>query len=424
MTDIRILTICFIIVMFLLLLEEKNRIQKIITPFSATAIPFILVIFFTNFFLVNIKFPPITIRVQLFILFMMVLIWGIGFIISYFINYNKSSNTKFYETIGNEYIEHSNIIIFISWISIIIIFYRIFSLFSSHGGWTYFGNPKYEEEMISGFTSHIIQFGRASFIYLIFLIKSKKKKIFIFITLCFLSIVILLVQVKYHILWLILMVFIFFNLEKKPKIQIKNMIYASIALLIIFNIVWILLKISWGNFGIANKFVYIYISDQTINYFFTGTMNLNNWLNYPEVKPDWTLVVVFKNFFNVIIGNPIRYNFVPLVSLGFEKLTPTILSNVGTAYGTFYLIGGYYLTIAYVILSSFVYYLIYFMSFIKQNYMLIFLNLMFLTITTLSFFGQYYTSLSTFEFPLIFLSIGIICKLRSKIIHLFQSCPK
>ena len=53
------------------------------------------------------------------------------------------------------------------------------------------------------------------------------------------------------------------------------------------------------------------------------------------------------------------------------------------------------------------YYTVFFLSYVKYRFDLIFLNIMFLTIATLSFFGQYYTILSTYEMPVIYIMLGL-----------------
>lgn len=421
MFEHQLASIGFASIVLLLLYLEKARINKVITPFSVTAIPFVVIVLLSNFLLIKLKFPPVTVRAQFFILTQLVILWFAGYFISGFFDVKRITANNSYRPAADEFYRYDLIVIVLGWIAVLVVANKVLSLFQSHGGWSYFGDPEYEDQMTSGFAGHINHVGRVCFIYLIFTFRKSNHKILSLFTLSALAAVIVLIQIKYLILYLVLMTFIYYNAESSPKRQLRNLALAALTLLVIFNLFWVLLKIAWGNFGLDNEMVYLYIARQTANYLASGSMLLDHWLNYAYVRPDWTLWVIPENLQNVVTGNPIRYSFVPMVSLGFEKVAPLVYSNVGTAYGSFYLIGGWPLTLAYSAVTGVIYYTVYFFSYIRYRFDLIFLNLMLLTITTMSFFGQYYTILSTYEMPVIFIMMGmgfkLITYIRTKILY-------
>ncbi len=411
MADYQIAALGFAMLNIFFIILESHHIKKLITPYSLTALPFIVIVLISNFFLIDLDFPPITLRTQFFIQVQLLIFVFASFSISQFFDLDKIPGSKKYSKPADEFSSNVLLLIALSWFSILIIFRKVLSLFSAHGGWIYFGDPEYELQMISGFHAHITQLAKVCFIFLVMIYKKANYKKAILITLAGLFFAVAIIQIKYHILWLVLMAFIFINAEETPKKQIKNLAWAGFVLLLIFNLFWIALKIAWGNFGFSNVHVYEYIAKQTANYLATGSMLLDNWLNHPNVRPDWTVITVLKNIHNLIVGNRIMYDFVPMVSLGFTRIGPGISSNVGTAFGTYYIIGGWWLTLAYSIITSIVYYIIYFISYTRYNLISIFFNLLFLTITTLTFFGTYYNSLSTYEMPIVFILLVLMLKL-------------
>lgn len=406
MNDYQLTSLVFSALIIILFYAEKLRLKKIITPFTLTAIPFVIIILITNFFLIDLKFLPVTMRAQYFILGQLLILWICGYIIASFFKIENILVSNSYSEVSHEFKDYSIVLVIISWLTIFVIFRKVLSIFALHGGPSYFGYGEYEKVMSRGIVAHVLQVSRVCFLFLLFVYKKSIYKKLILLTLFGLFLAISALQIKYHILWLILMAFIFYNAENSQKKQIKNLAVASIVLLLVFNLFWVILTIAWGIFGLSSEKMWLYIGQQTANYFVSGAILLDKWLNYPNIRPDWILIIVPKNFYNMIMGNPIRYDFVPLVSIGFKKVAQDVYSNVGTAYGTFYLIGGWSLTIAVTVIVSILSYIMYFLSYLKNNYFIIFLNLLFLTIGTLMFFGQYFTSLSTYEMPVILVAFG------------------
>jgi len=142
----------------------------------------------------------------------------------------------------------------------------------------------------------------------------------------------------------------------------------------------------------------------------TGPIVLDGWLDLAGIKPDWTLFIIPLNFYYMIIGSPLRIDAVQFVSNGFETLGPGVVSNVGTSFGTYYLIGGFPFAIFITILFAILCYHIYCTSFKSYNYFTLFLTWFLLTICTLSFFVQYFTLLPFYEFPLFFLLLVFLLK--------------
>ena len=403
-------SINFLIITISLIFEEKSRLNKIITPYSVTAFPFIIIVLFNNFILIQYDFPPVTTRVQYFILTQLIVLWIVGYLLSNYFLRGKILTINIYGSIFDEFRRFDIVLVIIAWIAIAFIVRKILHLFALEGGWTYFVHPDYEKRIAEGLDAHMIHVGKVCFLFLIFIYKKSKHKFLILVTLLGLFIAISAIQIKYHILWLILMAFYFRIADKHPKTQIWNLGLVAITMLIVFNLFWIVITLATEN---SNKYggnILSYLVKQTGTYLFTGPILLDHWLNHASVKPDWTLIINLKNLINVVSGNPIRYNNVPLLNLGFERVAKDIYSNVGTAYGVYYLIGGYLFTFAMTILTSIIYYLTFFYSYIKYRFDLIFFNVFFLSLATLTFFVQYFTSLATFEMIIVFFVFSITFK--------------
>jgi hypothetical protein len=103
------------------------------------------------------------------------------------------------------------------------------------------------------------------------------------------------------------------------------------------------------------------------------------------------------------MGIPIRVDFIPLISHGFLETAPGITSNVGTSMGLYYMIGGYPFTLFMTTLMSVLSYLFYFKAIRVKSPIWIFLNFIFLTMMMMSFYGQYFTTITPFEMTIIFM---------------------
>ena len=169
-----------------------------------------------------------------------------------------------------------------------------------------------------------------------------------------------------------------------------------------------LLSFFWNTFSFSNTGLWKFFGRTFLNYFVTGPIILDNWMNFPGVKPDWTLFTVFINTEHVLLGISNMINPIQLVSLPFVSVIPDIASNVGTSLGTYFLIGGYPFTYFMTILFGIVVYYTYFAAYTQKKVIVIFLTCFFLTLLTLSFFVQYFTLLSTYEFPVFFIGLILI----------------
>ncbi len=400
------LTVFFILLMWL----ESKRLKNMITPFIFAAIPLLVIFILNNFVLIYFQFPPISLKSQLFIALCLFITFLVGFFLSKLFRQITPVSNKIFTNFGNEFSKFDPLIIFIAWGIIFVILHRSFSLMRQHGGFAYFGNQEYEDKMIVGFVAHLVQFGKVLFLFLIFTISKTKYKKLSVITLVGLGIAIASIQVKYHIMFIILMAFLFYTFAKPVKKQIKILGISGLILFLLMNVFWIALTLAWGTFGFAKTGVWEFLLKQTLNYFVTGPIVLNTWLMHPGVKPDWTLLVVFINFYYFITGSFLRINTIPLLNLYFQQTAPGLYSNVGTAYGVYYLIGGMPFTVFMVIIVSLISYLFYFLALKKYNSYFMFLTLLFVTLNLLSFFGQYFTFLSIYEMTFLFFAMIIFFK--------------
>lgn len=409
--NIQITTIAVTLFLLFLTWVEVRRLKSVITPFIVAAAPFIVIMFLVNFVLISFQFPPITVRSQMFIATCLFLVWLAGFITSKFFRKITPSKDRIYLMFAEEFHKFELILIALAWVIAFIIFKKMLSLLRQHGGFAYFGNQEYENQMIVGLAAHFVQLGKVVFIFLVFIYKKSKHKTLIFITLIFLGLSIASVQVKYHIMFVIIISFLFYNIGKSVKKQIKVLGISALTLFFIMNIFWISLTLAWGTFGFSQKGIWEFFLKQTLNYFVTGPIVLDTWLNFPSIKPAWTLLIVFINFFMVITGNPMRYSTIKLANMQFIQTAPGLYSNIGTAYGVYYIIGGTFFTFFITIGFAIVSYIVYFKSINRYNPFAIFFNTLFLTFGILTFFGEYFVFVSTYEISVIFLIFVLLFRL-------------
>lgn len=424
---LQVTTVWISIIFSILIWIEVKRLKNMITPFVFATIPFILIFILNNFVLIYFRFPPISLKSQLFISFCLLVIFLVGYLVSKFYKRITPESKQVFQGFADEFNKFVPFIIGLSWFVIVMVIHRSMSLMTAHGGFSYFGNQEYEDQMIVGFVAHLVQLGKVCFLLLIFTFRKSRFKIISLITLIFLGIAIASVQVKYHIIFIILMAFLFYTFNKSVKKQIRILVISGLLIFILFNAFWIMLTLAWGTFGFSRSGVWEFLLKQTLNYFVTGPIVLNTWLTHPAVKPDWTLLIVFLNFFYVIIGNPLRLSAVPLVNLNFQQTAPGLYSNVGTAFGVYYLIGGFSFTIFMVILSALLSYIFYFSMIKKYNPYFLFLTLLFLTFNLLSFFVQYFTLLSTYEITVLFFGFILffrLIKYSNKLINVTNDITK
>jgi hypothetical protein len=113
------------------------------------------------------------------------------------------------------------------------------------------------------------------------------------------------------------------------------------------------------------------------------------------------------NIVKVLFGDPAIIELVPYVSNGFLQTAPGLTSNVGTSFGVYYMIGGYPFTLFMTILLAFCSYFFYFLSSVKRNPIILYLNFLFLTLCMMSFYGQYFTTLTLYEMSFIFILLTL-----------------
>ena len=409
----QISSIVFALTIYILTVLEKHRINSVYTPFTVAAWPFVFITLVVNFGIVFLGFQTVTVRVNFFILINLIVIWIVGYILSYFIE--EKNNNIDYPKIFQNVVKYKILLVIFSWIVFFIVINRLLTLTSAHGGLWYMGTNKFEKEMIVGLPAHAAMFGKACFIFLFMIFKSSKRKIIIFITLTALAISIIAMQVKYHFLWLILMMFFLNNLNKPFSIQIKKIIRISLILTFVFISYFAILTIAWKTFSFTNPRIWEFFAQQFSSYLFSGPVVLEHWLNLDGIKPDWTLFVVLINVKNVILGIPDRINALYLVSHGFIKISSWSFSNVGTSFGVYYMIGGFTFTLFCTTIVSLISYFFYFIGRFSKNQILIMLNVLFLTIGTLSFFVQYFTLLSLYEFIFFLIFLSYLFKILDKV---------
>jgi hypothetical protein len=280
-----------------------------------------------------------------------------------------------------------------------------------YGGWVFFGDERFEEMMLIGPIAHLIQVAKVCFLLLLFIFPHSKRKFFIIITLAGLLISIAFIQVKYHLIWLMIIGFLYLNIPKKLVGQLKGVALISLLVFLMMNIFWISLTFAWGTFSVENEAVREYLLNNSINYFVSGPILLDRWLDWGNSRPDWVLLTVFHNIYYVLMGVPVRVDFIPLISHGFLETAPGVTSNVGTSFGLYHMIGGTAFTLFMSTLMGVFSYIFYYKSILVKKPIWIYLNLLFLTLMMMSFYGQYFTTISPYEMTAIFALLLYIFKI-------------
>ena len=391
---------------------EKRNFNNIITPFTVIAWPLTVISVIANLIVVKFGFLPVTVKANLFILINLFLIWLIGvFLYNLF---GKPLEMKNYLNGFSNLKDFRGIIIFFSWIVIFVSLLKVFTILTSQGI-DYIATQEYEDQMSRGIAAHLINIGEVLLILLVIISDKIKKNWLYYLTILCLGLSIISVMVKYPIIWTVLIILFIKNLSKPAKVQIKKFSYIALFVIFVFFLNFAILFSGWGTFSFENKRMWVLISGWFFNYLFSGPMLLDKWMELAYSKPWWTIFTVFKNFINVVIGNPERLNSTYLVSPGFMRVSPDFLSNVGTSFGTYYLIGGFTFTVLATIIFAFFSYYFYFKSFHSRNKVVIFINALFLVMGTLSFFGQYFTLISFYELTFIYMVLLGIFEIVLKI---------
>jgi len=127
-----------------------------------------------------------------------------------------------------------------------------------------------------------------------------------------------------------------------------------------------------------------------VSLFASSPIVLEHWLNLGDIKPQWSLFIVFFNIINVITGYPERLRATHYVGHGFFETAPDRFSNAGTMFGVSYLVAGYFFSLYMSSIISSVSYILYFRRLMTKNPIVKYLLLIFLIFGILSFYTIFY----------------------------------
>ncbi len=408
---IQLISILFFFLIFSLTIVEKKRTDSVITPFTVAAWPLAIISLFVNIILIHFDFDPVSLRVHIYLIFHLLLLWVVGWLFSYF--YENTNNTFSKETYGDffkDFVRYENILMIISIIILVIYFRKFNSMLSANGGWFYFASSEFEDKISKGIEGHLLNIGRVFFIILGFIYPFAKRKILVLFTLIGLAIAFASTHSKYGLIIPLLIIFYWRILRNPPQIQIKKFMYFAVGIALLMNAFWIIFTIAWGTFSFDNDIAWNFFRKMSLSYFVSGPIMLEQWLNYPEIKPDWALLISFKHILNVLISDPQRFSTVSIYTIGFKEIAPGIISNVGTSYGVYHLIGGHGFTIFMNALLSLMSYYFFYESRKRKNFILFYLNLIFLAFGTLTFFVQFISIFSIHEITLFYVFFILLFK--------------
>ncbi|GAB4337686.1 MAG: hypothetical protein Kow0037_20750 [Calditrichia bacterium] len=263
----------------------------------------------------------------------------------------------------------------------------------------------FEEDFNKGAVAHLLQLGKAVVLVHMLAVWGKKKNLVDYLLIILMIALIIAMRIKYHIVWVLFIAYIIKNYNLSTIEQLKKLrtIFYIVIFVFVFN--YISMFFVFSKFSISDQRMWETIIGSFFNYFFSGPIILDYWLDMPFSQPWWAIFTVFINIKNMIIGNPEVIDFVKYVSPGFLPASKSITSNVGTSYGTFYLIGGTGFSLLMSFLMAFTNYLFFIRSWKKISPIALYINATFLAMWLLSFFGQYFTILSTYEMTIFIILI-------------------
>lgn len=405
-------SVVLLLIVLFLTIWEKRYYNCLFTPFNVTAWPFVIISVVVNLFAVRIKFLPVSVRVNFFILVNLIIIWVVGYLIYHF-NKVPLQRIDTY-AIFSPFKIFRPFLIVLSWIVIILVGMRVSSILSKEG-LSYIGTDKFERMMIVGYSAHLSQLAKVLLILFVLSIWNSRKTILDYVTIFALVLVVLSLMVKYHLIWVILIIFFIKNFNLSYRKQVRKIQTISLIVVVVFILNYLILIFSWRTFSAANPKMWNFIFSLLLNYLMSGPIVLDRWLDLAYTKPWWSLFIVPMNLINVVVGDPERLNAVRFVSVGWLRVAPDLYSNVGTSFGVYYIIGGFPLTFLSTIVISFISYLIFTWSYKTKDAIIIFLNALFLTLGILSFFVQYFTLLSTYEITFFYIVLIGVFKFILKV---------
>ncbi len=394
-------TVAVSIIFSTVIYDEIKRFKMIVTPGVFFAAPFLFIILLTNFVLIYYQYPPITLRVMWFLAIQAVIIWLLGRALQrYFPPQSDWRIKSIIDDLSDFYVRYALIFVGLGLLAALFIIGKSFYLFASHGSWHYFGHSDYEKIMSRGIIAHLIHLDKISCFFLILIYRKSSAKLKWLYWLVFLLsfFALALVQIKHHILHLILLMFLFVIISRNTKEQLKSLATGLILIVAVFSSFWVILAYL-SHIEQTAKIMNI-LAKYFINYLFSGTMNLDLWMRHSYVMPEWSPIVTFRNLFNVLMGNPRIYSNVYYLSMDFSYIAPATISNVATAYGPFFLIGGWPFAVFYSIVIGALSYVFFYWSLVKKNVFILYINLILLVYLLFSFFGAYVLFISFYEVPI------------------------
>ncbi len=393
-------TIAVSFIFSLVIVDEVKRFKMIITPAVFFAAPFLFIVLLTNFLLVYYQYPPISLRVMWFLAIQALIIWLLGRALERYFSRETGNLKALGDRLSEFYARYALFFVGLGLLAALFIIGKAFYLFMSHGSWHYFGHSDYEKIMSQCIIAHLIHLDKISCFFLVLIYKKSKFTFRLLYWLVFLLsfFALALVQIKHHILHLILLMFLLMIITRNGKEQLKSLATGFMLIVVVFSSFWVVLAYL-SHIEQTSKIMNI-LAKYFVNYLFSGTMNLDLWMQHSYVQPEWSPLVTFRNLFNVLMGNPRIYSNVYYLSMDFSYIAPATISNVATAYGPFFLIGGWPFAVFYSIFIGTLSYLFFYLSLVKSNVFILFMNLILLVYLLFSFFGAYVLFISFYEVPI------------------------
>ncbi|MEL6820377.1 MAG: O-antigen polymerase [Calditrichota bacterium] len=378
----------------MLTIAESRRLGSLLTPFTTIAWPLAAISLIVNAVAVHMDFFPVTPRVNYFILLNLFLIWMVGYVMTP--RQGEPFQRPDYQSIFSEFRRFKPILIALSWVVIAIVFQRVLSLLAAKDWW-FIASEEFEELIVLGLAAHMVQLAKVLVILLITILWNQKKSWLDKITITCLILCIIAIKVKYHLIWTVLIIFFIKNLMLERNLQLRKMLVIVSSVICIFIANYLFMFFAFTEFSFGNQGMWRFIIGWLFNYLLSGPILLDKWMELSFTEEWWVPFIVFLNIKNVITGNPERLSGVTNVNPGFDYVSPEYISNVGTSFGAYYLIGGFFFTLLSSVLIAIAAYYFYYKIRQKPGPIVIFIASVFLTMTTLSFFGQYFTLLSVYE---------------------------
>ncbi len=388
-------------------LLERAKTSSWITPFTALAWPYAVVVLLINTVAVHFGFFPVNLK-SIFLSSLGCLFFFLGGLI---IHICRGSEKTRQDNVTRDESEFSasarTVWIILALLALILSLVNFLRAFRIVGGWLALASTEFEDAYGKGLLAHLMLINRPAFLFLSadYLLR-KKRYTLVLLLLTLLSVLIL--QIKNHAITLILGAVFFCYFLGLLRINLKKIFLALAGIFLLFNLSYLIGFSRIGAAGISSGKLQLYLLNHFFTYIFGGPIGFSEILNNPAF-PLYSHEPIFAvplNIIHFISGNPLRvdtiiHQWVPVSSVyGFFHS-----SNVFTVFGMLYMYVGPYWMMIYLFLLGLISYLVRSIALKPGHIGFKMVYAFLLSFLAISFFGLYFNLLLIYEASILMLLI-------------------